>query len=155
MKAKNSKYTQLKAALQAKFREVAELRKQYVTGVREVKQRAAAYLIAEADLANSIGKHEAAKAALDKELERLEGVYQSRLQQLRNELAQVQEQLNTAQHHKVSAEFEAAYQQGEAKAAKKALRTERGWHLFTGAVLIADLLYYHVPYAELAALLGL
>lgn len=155
MKAKNSKYTQLKAALQGKFREVAELRKQYAAGVREVKQRAASYLIAEAELANSIGKHEAAKSALDKELARLEGVYQSRLQQLRNELAQVQEQLDTAQHHKVSAELEAAYQQGEAKAAKKALRTERGWHLFTGAVLLADLLYYHVPYAKLAALLGL
>lgn len=155
MKAKNSKYTQLKAALQDKFREVAELRKQYVTGVREVKQRAAAYLIAEAELANSIGKHEAAKAALDKELERLEGVYQSRLQQLRNELAQTTAQLETAQVNARRAMGRAAIaEQGEERA-KKALRTERGWHLFTGAVLLADLLYYHVPYAKLAALLGL
>lgn len=155
MKAKNSKYTQLKAALQAKFREVAELRKQYVAGVREVKQRAAAYLIAEAELANSIGKHEAAKAALDKELERLEGVYQSRLQQLRNELAQTTAQLETAQVHARRTMVRAVIaEQGEERA-KKALRTERGWHLFTGAVLLADLLYYHVPYAELAKLLGL
>lgn len=155
MKAKNSKYTQLKAALQGKFREVAELRKQYVTGMREVKQRAAAYLLAEADLANSTGKYEAAKAALDKELERLEGVYQSRLQQLRNELAQTTAQLETAQVHARRAMGRAAIaEQGEERA-KKALRTERGWHLFTGAVLIADLLYYHVSYAKLAALLGL
>jgi len=155
MKAKNSKYTQLKAALQGKFREVAELRKQYAAGVRGVKQRAAAYLIAEAELANSIGKHEAAKAALDKELERLEGVYQSRLQQLRNELAQTTAQLETAQVNAHRAMGRAAIaEQGEERA-KKALRTERVWHLFTGAVLFADLLYYHVPYAELAKLLGL
>ena len=155
MKAKNSKYTQLKAALQGKFREVAELREQYAVGVREVKQRAAAYLIAEAELANSIGKHEAAKAALDKESERLEGVYQSRLQQLRNELAQTTAQLETAQVNARRAMVRAAIaEQGEERA-KKALRTERGWYLFTGAVLIADLLYYHVSYAKLAALLGL
>lgn len=155
MKAKNSKYTQLKAALQGKFREVAELRKQYAVGVREVKQRAAAYLIAEAELANSIGKHEAAKAALDKELERLEGVYQSRLQQLRNELAQTTAQLETAQANARRAMERAAIAEHGEERAKKALRTERGWHLFTGAVLVVDLLYYHVPYAELVKLLGL
>lgn len=155
MKAKNSKYTQLRAALQGKFREVAELRKQYATGVREVKQRAAAYLIAEADLAHSTGKYEAGQAALAKELERLEGVYQSRLQQLRNELAQRHGQLETAQAnaHRATVRAEIA-EQGEERA-KKALRTGRGWHLFTGAVLLADLLYYHVTYAELAKLLGL
>lgn len=155
MKAKNSKYTQLKAALQGKFREVAELRKQYTVGVREVKQRAAAYLIAEAELANSIGKHEAAKAALDKELERLEGVYQSRLQQLRNELAQTTAQLETAQVNAHRAMGRAAIaEQGEERA-KKALRTERGWCWLLGATLLADTFYYHVSYAKLAALLGL
>lgn len=155
MKAKNSKYTQLKAALQGKFREVAELRKQYAAGVREVKQRAAAYLIAEAELANSIGKHEAAKAALDKELERLEGVYQSRLQQLRNELAQVQEQLNTAQVKARRAMGRAAIAADFEERAKKALRTERVWCWLLGATLIADTFYYHVQYDKLAALLGL
>lgn len=155
MKAKNSKYTQLKAALQGKFREVAELRKQYAAGVREVKQRAASYLIAEAELANSIGKHEAAKAALDKELERLEGVYQSRLQQLRNELAQTTAQLDTAQVNAHRAMQRAAIaEQGEERA-KKALRTERGWCWLLVATLLADTFYYHVSYAKLAALLGL
>lgn len=155
MKAKNSKYTQLKAALQAKFREVAELRKQYAVGVREVKQRAASYLIAEAELANSIGKHGAAKAALDKELEHLEGVYQSRLQQLRNELAQTTAQLDTAQVNARRAMQRAAIaEQGEERA-KKALRTARGWCWLLGATLLADTFYYHVSYAKLAALLGL
>lgn len=155
MKAKNSKYTQLKAALQGKFHEVEELREDYRRGVCALAKERLELYNTRCDLEASAAKYDAGRAALDKETQRVEGVYQSRLQQLRNELAQVQEQLNTAQHHQVSAELEAAYQQGEAKAAKKALRTERGWHLFTGAVLFADLLYYHVPYAELAKLLGL
>lgn len=155
MKAKNSKYTQLKAALQAKFREVAELRQQYAVGVREVKQRAAAYLIAEAELANSTGKYDAAKAALAKELERLEGVYQSRLQQLRNELAQTTAQLETAQvNARRAMERAAIAEQGEERATK-ALRAARGWCWVLGATLLADTFYYHVSYAKLAALLGL
>ncbi len=155
MKAKNSKYTQLKAALQGKFHEVEELREDYRRGVCALAKERLELYNTRCDLEASAAKYDAARVALDKETQRVEGVYQSRLQQLRNELAQVQEQLNTAQHHKVSAELEAAYQQDEAKAAKKALRTERLWHLFTGAALIADLLYYHVLHAELAKLLGL
>ena len=155
MKAKKSKYTQLKAALQHKFREVAELRKQYAAGVREVKQRAAAYLIAEAELANSIGKHEAAKIALDKELARLEGIYTSRLQQLRNELAQTAAQLDTA-HENARRGVERAIlaEQSEDKALRK-LSTERKWTYALAALLVADTLVFHVPYAELAKALGL
>ena len=155
MKAKNSKYTQLKAALQGKFREVAELRKQYAAGVREVKQRAAAYLIAEAELANSIGKHAAAKAALDKESERLEGVYQSRLQQLRNELAQTTAQLETAQANARRAMGRAAIAEDFEERAKKSMRVHSLLLYVASALLVADALYYHVPYAELAKLLGL
>lgn len=155
MKAKNSKYTQLKAALQGKFHEVEELREDYRRGVFALGKERLELYNSRCALEDAAAKHDAARVALDKETQRVEGVYQSRLQQLRNELAQVQEQLNTAQHCKVLAGIEAAYQQDEAEAAKKALRTARSWHLFTGAVLIADLLYYHVPYAELAKLLGL
>lgn len=155
MKAKNSKYTRLKAALQSKFREVAELRKQYAEGVREVKQRAASYLIAEAELASSIGKYDAAKAALDKETERLEGVYQSRLQQLRNELAQTSAQLDTAQVTASRAVSRAAIAEDSEERAKKELRTTTIWSYVGAAALVADALYYHVPYAKLATLLGL
>lgn len=155
MKAKKSKYTELRGRLQAKFREVGELRTQYAAGVREVKRRAASYLIAEAQLAEQIGKHDAARAALDKETTRLEGVYQSRLQQLRNELAQTAGQLDTA-HENARRGVERAIlaEQSEDEALSK-LGTERKWTYALAALLVADTLVFHVPYAELAKALGL
>lgn len=155
MKAKNSKYTQLKAALQGKFHEVEELREDYRRGVFALAKERLELYNTRCALEDATAKHDAARVALDKETQRVEGVYQSRLQQLRNELAQVQEQLNTAQVNAHRAMGRAAIAEDSEERAKKALRTERVWHLFTGAVLIADLLYYHVPYAKLAALLGL
>lgn len=155
MKAKSSKYTQLKAALQGKFREVAELRQHYHLKLCEMVRELGVLREIKIAAADAAAKHDAARVALDKEVVRLEGVYQSRLQQLRNELAQTTAQLETAQVNARRAMGRAAIaEQGEERA-KKALRTERGWHLFTGAVLLADLLYYHVPYAKLTALLGL
>lgn len=155
MKAKNSKYTQLKAALQGKFREVEELRKDYRLGVFALAKERLELYNTRCDLEASAAKYDAARVALDKETQRVEGVYQSRLQQLRNELAQTTAQLETAQVNACRAMERAAIAEHGEERAKKALRTERGWHLFTGAVLVADLLYYHVPYAELAKLLGL
>lgn len=155
MKAKNSKYTQLKAALQGKFREVEELRKDYRRGVFALAKERLELYNTRRDLEEAAAKHDAARVALDKETQRVEGVHTSRLQQLRNELAQTTAQLETAQvNARRAMERAAIAERGEGRA-KKALRTERGWHLFTGAVLLADLLYYHVPYAKLAALLGL
>lgn len=136
-----------RAALQSKHRTLDELRVL-------LREQLGKYFDLSADLEeqllasrNAEVRHNAAAKALDAERERLDGVFAARLQQARNEIAQLSGQVDTLtvrcrrlEVDKVNAEFSA--ERAEDKA-----RTERNWSLFACAVLLVQTVYYEEWYA--------
>jgi len=136
-----------RAALQGRYRKVEELRAAYRKALEEITAEMQALDLAQDAAEDAAQKHIAAAKALDAERGRLDGVFAARLQQARNEIAQLSGQVDTLvvrcrrlEVDKENAEFSAERAEGK-------VRTERYWSLFTCVVLLAQTVYYEEWYA--------
>lgn len=140
-----------RAALQSKFHEVGELRSTYQNLLHSELR---AYELLEDELVaaqEAAQRHNAAADALDKERDRLDGVFAARLQQARNEIAQLTGQVDSLTVRCRRAELAAENSQEYADRCKDKARTERYWSLFAYAVLLTQTVYYeewYVPVVE-------
>lgn len=136
-----------RAAMQSKFHEVGELRSTYQNLVQSWfrgNERLEDELVAAQEAAQ---RHNAAADALNKERERLDGVFAARLQQARNEIAQLTGQVDSLTVRCRRAELAAEDSQEYAYRCKDEARTERYWSLFACAVLLVQTVYYEEWYA--------
>lgn len=140
-----------RAALQSKSNEVGELRSTYQNLVHSWFRRNELLedeLVAAQEAAQ---RHNAAADALDKERDRLDGVFAARLQQARNEIAQLSGQVDSLTVRCSRAELAAENSQEYADRCKDKARTERNWSVFACFVLLAQTVYYeewYVPAVE-------
>ena len=140
-----------RAALQAHCRKVVELRAAYRKALGEITAEMQELDAAQDAAEAAEQQHKAAAKALDAERERLDGVFAARLQQARNEIAQLTGQVATLtvrcrrlEVDKVSAEF------SEDRVKEKA-RTISYCAYALGALAIAQDAYYtqwYVPVVE-------
>lgn len=140
-----------RAALQSKHRTLDELR-------ALLREQLGKYFDLSADLEeqllasrNAEVRHNAASKALDAERERLDGVFAARLQQARNEVAQLSGQVDSLTVRCRRAELAAENSQEYADRCKDKADAERNWSLFAYVVLLAQTVYYeewYVPVVE-------
>ena len=140
-----------RAALQSKFNEVGELRSTYQNLVHSWlrgNELLEDELVAAQEAAQ---RHNAAADALDKERDRLDGVFAARLQQARNEIAQLSGQVDTLVVRCRRLEVDAVNAESGAERAEEKARTERYWSLFACVALLTQTVYYeewYVPVVE-------
>lgn len=140
-----------RAALQSKHRTLDELR-------ALLREQLGKYFDLSADLEeqlidsrNAEAKYNATAKALNTERERLGGVFAARLQQARNEIAQLSGQVDSLTVRCSRAELAAENSQEYADRCKDKARTERNWSVFACFVLLAQTVYYeewYVPAVE-------
>lgn len=136
-----------RAALQSKHRTLDELR-------ALLREQLGKYFDLSADLEeqlidsrNAEAKYNAAAKALNTERERLGGVFAARLQQARNEIAQLTGQVDSMRLRCQRADVDADNSRANAERAEDKARTERYWSLFACVALLAQTVYYEEWYA--------
>lgn len=139
-----------RAALQARYREVMELRADYLKALCRIKAETLALGVAQERAEAAEQKYEAGVKALNEERERLDGVFAARLQQARNEIAQLTGQVEFLQVRCRRLGVDNGVAEARAARYEDKARIERYWSLFACFALLAQTVYYEEWYVTVA-----